>query len=390
MKIKSLIFVLSGISLMAFAQKEITQAKSSYERYQSLKSTPGADKLSAGSIKAAKEAIDKGVANPKLQADASLWAYKALIYSDLALLDSVETRITPLLSEATTALAKATELDKDGAQKANIETVKTLLAQNYLNAGVRFYNAKDFPKAFTEMKSGLTYSPKDSVLVLYSALMALYSKDYKSAIAQYNVAVANKQADTAVYNNLVDLYVAEKDTASAIRIAGEGAKLFPKNSSLATKEIEYSLMSGKNKEIIDRITAQAKAEPNNGLLPYYLGIAYSATNDIPKAEEAYKASIAIDPKFAESYINLGSIILNNGIVAYNTANKLPQNQQAQYTAMMTKATTEFERSFPYLKKATELKPTSRLAFMNLRTYYNVKKDTAKSAEVSKILEGLPE
>src|SRR5690606_15680364 len=107
-----------------------------------------------------------------------------------------------------------------------------------------------------------------------------------------------------------------------------------------------------------------------------------------KAEEAYKKAVAIDPEFADATLNLGGLILNNGIELYNTANKLPQNKQKEYDAMMKKAQAEFDRALPYLQKATELSPKSAMAWENLRAYYQAKRNQAKVDEINKTLKSL--
>ena len=383
--------VLAGlaISITSFAQKgEVNNAKANYIKYTSLKGAPGADKLAAAALNDAKTAVDKATANEKTKADPVAWAYRALIYADLALADSVDSKTAPLVAEAISSQKKAAELDKDGANKALIESVPPMMAQYQFNKGVRAYNAKDFAKASAEFQEGLTYTPKDSVLTLYSGLMALYGKDYKTAIKQYSAAVANKQYSPEVFTTLSELYFTEKDTINAIKVAAEGSAKFPTNTGLAAKEIEYSLVAGKNKEIIDRITELVKKDPTNKYNQYYLGIAYNGMGDFAKAEEAYKASIAIDPAFVDAYLNLGGLIMDEAIIIYNATNKLPGSQQAQYVEGMKKANVEFERAFPYLQKTIELNPKSKAAFTNLKVYYQVKKDTDKLKEIQAKIDSL--
>jgi tetratricopeptide (TPR) repeat protein len=157
---------------------------------------------------------------------------------------------------------------------------------------------------------------------------------------------------------------------------------------LATQEIELSLMSGKQKEVIAKIIDQAQRNPTDKLYPFYLGIAYSAINDYAKAEEAYKNAIALDPNYANAYLNVGGILLNRGIDTYNAANKLPQNKQKEYDEMIKKASTQFDIALPYLQKAADLDPSSRLALENLKKYYIIKKNKEKVDELSNKLNTL--
>lgn len=390
MNIKSLILalVMTGTSVVAFAQKgELNSAKSSYDKYTVLKGASSG--IASGNLKSAKEAIDKAAAHEKTKDNPETWTYKALIYADLALLDSVPTTSTPLLNEATAALQKAVSLDKAGENKANIDEVNKLLAQYHMNAGVRAYQAQNFKDALKGFNNSLSYRPGDTTLTYYAGISAINAQDYPAAIKAYQELVkTNFSNNKQIYLDLSRIYAMQKDTTAAIKAAAEGSAKFPEDADLARQEIELSLLSGKQKETIGRITAQAEKEPKNRLYPFYLGVAYATLNDNDKAEEWYKKAIAIDANYAEANLNLGGLILNKGIELYNAANKLPQSKQKEYDSMMKKANTEFDRALPYLQKATELSPKSRMAWENLRAYYQAKRNPTKVAEINKTIQTL--
>lgn len=384
MKIKSFIAVclLTALSMGVYAQKaELKTAKSSYDKYTSLKSLQGGT-LAAPSLKEAKAAIDKASIHEKTKEDPETWTYRALIYADLAAADTTFKKSKPLAAEASNALQKAAELDKEGKNKENIENARKILAQYSMNKGVKEFQNKKYSEAYQSFEEVLTALPGDTTVTYYAGLSAMMAKDYPAAIKKYTELLnTNFSSLQDVYTNLSISYAAAQDTASAIRIAGEGAQKFPKNPDFATREIELSLMSGKEKEVIDKIAAQAEKEPDNKLYPYYLGIAYNSIKDYKKAGEAYKKALAIDPNYTEANINLGGLIMNQGIELYNKANALPTSKQKEYDAMMKEAVAQFDQAFPYLQKAVELDPKSRLALENLKTYYVVKRNDAKVSEL---------
>lgn len=385
MKIKSFILaaVFSATSLMAFAQKgEIASAKSNYEKFVSLKE---ANSLMLGlpNIKTAKTSIDKAVVNEKTAADPTAWTYKAMIYGELALLDTVPATSKPLFDEALSAHKKAVELDNAGLNKANLDNVFAAVFSQYeLNQGVKAYQANNFEGAYNSFNNALSYRPGDTTITYYTGLSAINAKNYKAGIANYEQLIKTDfSANKSIYLDLSRLYSIEGDTAKAILRASEGATKF-NDSQLATLEIELSLMSGKEKEVITKISEQAQKNPENKTYPYYLGIAYSTIGDNKKAQESYTKAVEIDPSFSDAYINLGGVILNMGINILNEANKLPQNKQKEYDEMVKLANLEFDRALPYLEKATSLDPKSRLALDNLKTYYIVKRNQAKVDEIT--------
>lgn len=391
MKIKSFIMVavFSASTLVVFAQKgEVTSARTGYEKFIGLKDA-NSILLAIPNLKTAKASIDKAVVHPKTIEDPAAWTYKTLIYGELALLDTVPQSSRPLIEEAKVAHKKASELDKAGENKANLENANaTLFSQYELNQGVKAYQTNNFADAYTSFSNALNYRPGDTTITYYAGLSAINAKNYKAGIQNYvALTKTNFSANIQIYLDLSRLYTMEGDTINAIAIASEGALKY-NDTQLATQEIELSLMSGKQKEVITKITDQAQKNPADKLYPYYLGIAYSTIGESTKAEEAYITALKIDPNFADASTNVGGIILNKGINLFNKANQLPQNQQKEYDAMIKLGEGELERALPYLLKSSELDPKSRIALENLKTYYVIKKNQDKVTEISAKIEKL--
>jgi tetratricopeptide (TPR) repeat protein len=391
MKIKSFILaaVFSASTFIVFAQKgEVTSAKTSYEKFIGLKEA-NSMLLALPNIKAAKASIDKAVVHAKTLEDPTAWTYKALIYGEMALIDTVPATSKPLMDEAKAAHKKAIELDKAGENKASLEAANSsLFAQFELNQGVKAYQTNNFPDAYTAFNNALNYRPGDTTITYYAGLSAINAKNYKAGIQSYESLIkTNFSANNQIYMDLSRLYTMEGDTARAIAVASEGASKF-NNTQLATQEIELSLMSGKQKEVITKISDQAQKNPDNKLYPYYLGIAYSTIGESAKAEEAYMTALKMDPNFPEVNTNMASIILNKGINFYKQANELPSNQQKEYEAMIKLGQAELEKALPYLLKSVELDPKSRVALENLKTYYVIKDNKEKIAEISAKIEAL--
>jgi len=391
MKIKSFILaaVFSASTLMVFAQKgEVASARTNYEKFLGLKEA-NSMLLALPNLKTAKASIDKAVVHAKTLEDPAAWTYKALIYGEMALLDTIPATSKPLIDEAKAAHKKASELDKAGENKANLENANgTIFSQYELNQGVKAYQTSNFSDAYTAFNNALNYRPGDTTITYYAGLSAINAKNYKAGIQSYESLIKTKfSANNQIYLDLSRLYTMEGDTARAIAVASEGATKF-NDTQLATQEIELSLMSGKQKEVITKISDQAQKNPGNKLYPYYLGIAYSTIGESAKAEEAYLSALKIDPNFADASTNIGGIILNKGINLFNQANQLPQNQQKEYEAMIKLGEAELERAFPFLNKSSELDPKSRIALENLKTYYIIKKNQEKITEISAKLENL--
>ena len=390
MNMKSLVFAFAflGCAYSASAQKgELSTAKTNYEKYIALKDA-GSLTLAGPSLTIAKTSIDKAALNEKTAIDASTWAYKALIYANLALNEADAATAEALIKSAGDDFSKAVEMDTDKKNANLITAGNDAFAQFQLNKGVKAFQAQDFKQAYTAFEQSLIYRPADTLLTYYSGLAAINAVDYTSAIKRYEeLLTTDYSANREIALDLSKLYSMQKDTVNAIRIASVYATKF-NDQALATQEIELSLMSGKQKQVIERILAQITLDPKNKLEHFYLGIAYDALKEFKKAEDAYKKAIELDANYFDATLNLGSGILNNGIDLYNKANTLPANKQKEYDAAMKAAFVEFDRAFPYLDKAVKIDPKSLNALQNLKTYYVIKKNTAKVAELTKQITAL--
>src|SRR5690606_32781688 len=149
--------------------------------------------------------------------------------------------------------------------------------------------------------------------------------------------------------------------------------------------IELNLQAGNEQQVIADIAAQIEKNPADANLRYYQGIALSASDQLDEAEAAYKKAIEIDHTFANAYINLGGLMLNKGITVFREASKLPANKQAEYNEQAKIGNALIDQALPYLQKATEVSPDLAVAWQNLRTYYQVKEDSEKVAEIDEKL-----
>nr|WP_157536378.1 tetratricopeptide repeat protein [Mucilaginibacter sp. L294] len=412
MKIKFLMTgLLAFITATTFAQKDVTTAQSEYEKFEGLRSQPA---LAIPSLNKAKEAIDKAVLNQKLAALPQTYAVKASVYGSLAELDSVATTSLPLFTTAEEALKKAKELDTKAENKKLIDNANIILARYQLNKGVKEFQTQKYDQAYKSFEFYRSVLPEDTNAIFYTGLAAANAKNYPAAITNYNKLVTTKYSKVeGVYNDLVMLYLNNRDTTGALKTITDGLVKYPNNADLRRTEIEISLQQGKQKEVLDKITSAIANDPKNKNLYYYAGLVYSNIGDaaaqkiakapaaskaalqtekdqnFQKAADMYKKAIEIDANYFEANLNLGYVIISPAIDAYNAANRLPTNQQKAYDAAIAKANAQFDLAKPYLLKAVELNPKSYDALNNLLTYYKGKKDTANIAKINAQIAALP-
>jgi len=422
MKIKILVTgFLSILSVAAFAQKgALNEAKDDYEKYNVEKSNKLTAIQGAKDLAEAKADIDKASVNEKTANLPLTWAVKGGVYSSLTLLDTIPATSIVNFKIADQALTKAKSLDS--AKQENKQLIHDSylnLVQYEFNAGRADFQNKKFVDAYHAFDYYRQILPEDTTAIYTTGLAAANAassdpKYYPIAIASYNnLLTKNYSLNANIYFDLASLYLTTKDTTNAMKIAGEGVAKYPNDNALRKREIEIGLQSGKQELVIDKITAAIAADPKNKTLYYYQGLTYSqaaeAINDkesktkdpvakkaledqkltnYSKAADSYKQAVALDPDYFEANLNLGYVLLNPAIDMYNTANKLPANQQKEYEAEVAKANAQFELSKPYLQKAVDLNPKSVDALRNLKTYYLGKQDMVNANKIQKQIEAL--
>lgn len=390
MKIKSLLLTaLLFCSVFAFAQKgELNRGKASYVKFNEVKQV-GSAALGLKDLEAAKESLEKASEHKKTKDLSETWTYLALVYSDYVLLDSTDSA-DEYKQKALAAIEKAKAGEDAEEQAENIDIAVRTLAQSELTSGVKAFENQDFAGAYTAFSKGLEYLPGDTLFSYYAGLAAINAQDYPNAIEKYETLLTHDDFSTLsqVYLDLSRLYLMQNDTAAAIKYAKEGSAKFPENQELATQNIELNLQAGNEAEIIADISSQIEKDPSNPVLYYYHGIALGASGENDGAEEAYKKAIELDPKSINAYINLGGLMLNKGIEVFREASKLPASEQQKYNEQAKIGNQLVDEALPYLEKATEIDPTSAVAWQNLKTYYQLKENTEKVTEIDEKIKSL--
>lgn len=395
MKIKPILLAtfLLG-STVAFAQKgELNKAKTKYSSYAAL--TGGAveklPELALKTLAEAKESIDKAAAHEKTKDLPETWTYLALINSEYAIIDQKAGKAAEgeaaykIAGEAFLKAKSLNEGSDDKEIKGNMERAGSLLANYEIGNGVKAFETNDYPKAYTAFNNGLKYMPGDSLLTLYAGIAAQNNQQYDDAIEKFKQLIP-KSSDA--YLNLSDAYLKKGDTTSAVKYIDEAATHFPDSAKIVNQKIILNITTGNSQKVISDIEAQIAADPANGELPFYLGYAYESVKQPDKALEAYKKGMTAKPDDARNYGAAASIILNKARDIYNTASEIPPAKEVEYKAKLQEAYNLADTALPYLEKATTLDPKTSGYWENLRFYYQLKGDDAKTKEITEKINSL--
>lgn len=384
---KAILFSLLAVAgTTAFAQSgNLRKAKAALQKFQELQEA-GSAELGKSSLKSAKEAIDPAITHDKTKDDPETWTIYALVNANLAVLEkSAEAAAT-----AEEGIQKATELDSNEKNKENIAIAGQLLGQFNFGQGADAFNSQDYKTAYTAFDQALRYLPGDTTLLYYSGLAAIQNQDYPNAIKRYEELIPQKEFSQhkAVTIDLPKLYLSAKDTTNALEYAAKAAAEYSEDDDASIQNIELNLMTGNEEKIIGEIENQIAKDADNKALYYYLGIAYSASNNNDKATEAYKKAVEIDPNYVEANKNASATIINGVRDQLNALNEDKTLSNNDYSAKVEELKEQIKEALPYLEKVVELDPQDIDALRSLKGYYDFQQDEAKSAETQAKIEAL--
>lgn len=422
MKIKLLMTGLMGlVSVAAFAQKgELNNAKEKYDSYSIEKAQKITQVQGAKDIAEAKASIDKASVNEKTANLPLTFALKGAIYAALVSRDTIPANKAANFAIAEEALKKAKSLDSIKQEnKTIIHDADLALASYQFDLGREEFQNKKYEDAYKSFDYYYEIAPTDTLALYVTGISAANAADanpkyYGYAISSYSkLLTTNYSNKPAIYYDLTNIYLANKDTTNALKTVSAGVAAYPTDNNLRRREIEIGLQSGKQDVMVNKIQSAIAADPKNKTLYYYLGLTYSQiaeaygnqqkktkvaaekaaletkkVDNYHLAAEQYKKALELDPNYFEANLNLGYVILNPAIDEYNAANQLPSNKQKEYEAALAKSKADFEAARPYLQKAVDLNPKSYDALNNLKTYYLGTQNTTKANEVQKQIDAL--
>ena len=148
------------------------------------------------------------------------------------------------------------------------------------------------------------------------------AQKYDDAIASYKKAIAVSPNEASYYYSMGTCYQAKSDFDNALENYKKAAALNPKEP--AYKAVIKQVQQAKAQPLVDSaIAKQTAATPDlaGSIADYeaalkinedpttlaYLGTAYQAQNNLPKAEADYLRAIKMDPKAADPHYYLGTV-----------------------------------------------------------------------------------
>jgi tetratricopeptide (TPR) repeat protein len=392
MKKSILSLIMLSFFFVAMAQKsEVTAAKNNYALFEIGLQTKSPIKKQLETLELAKANTDKAILNEKSKDMPELWAYRGVIYSSIAVTDTLnKSNAEAAFKTAQEAILKAKSLDTKSEFKQQIENAEKNLAIMMQNKGVAAFAKKDYKEAYNSFKFISEVMPTDTLFSMYTAIAANSAQLYDEAIKYYAKTIELNPKNPSLYQELGRVYLVKSDTAAALKVIEAGRAAHPEYMGLVYDELNIYLNKGEASKQIAKIENAIAKDPKNKTLLFVAGVAYSAAKQRDKAEASYKKALELDPNYADAIYNLAIIYIDRGNNYIIEANKLPNNKasEAKYNDLKKKFETELSNAIPLLEKARELNPKDVNTLTTLREVYVKTNKLEKAAEIKKAIEQL--
>jgi tetratricopeptide (TPR) repeat protein len=353
-----------------------------------------------GDLAKAVEYIEPATQDAKTGAVEKTWRYRGDIYRLIAMGEdaALKSAFPDALDKAVESYLKANELDTKGSYK--IENVKALGALQglSLNTGNDAFTAKNYDAAIANYarseKIAKAFGVADTNAIFNSALAYESKGDAANAITRYREAIAAGYNKAEVYRYIASLQRKGDDLNGAIATIGEGRSKFPDDKELILDEMSYLLAADRSAEAEESVKLGLSKDPNNAVLWSILASLYDKKASdakeeaamvewYTKAEEAYKKSIELDPKFFDSYFNIGVLYNNRAAFEYEKCNKIKSD--TEYTKCKTVADDIYVKAIPYFEQAHDLKTDDVQTIQQLMKLYAKNGDQEKYAKMKGLL-----
>jgi tetratricopeptide (TPR) repeat protein len=360
---KRLAIIILGLTVVAGAYSQPNQRTAAFNH------------LRYGRLDKAKEAIDKAVEHSKTINDERTWFYRGNVYLAIHLTDEEQYMdLDPdALKKADEAYARALELDEKGDYTDEIKERILVVAEQYFNEGVNYYNENNYTEASKSFKKSGTINDElgviDTVAFFYTAQSAYFAEELDVSKNYFNKLKELDYEEPAIYRFLAEIHKVESDTTTALNVIKEGREKFPDDFSLIIEETNIYLAANEQDKAMDLLQLAIEKDDTNPTLFFAVATNYDQMGNFEEAEENYLKAIELDPDFFDPNYNLGALYVNKAIEIMEEANELPLDEEQKYNELKVESDDLLKKSIPYLEKADQLNPGDDYVLRTLRDIY---------------------
>ena len=330
---------------------------------------------------------------------------------------------------------KSAEGTSKGKYTILVSTIESKLLNDIITVANSTYQDKSYLKSSEAFETAYRLSLSDTLYLYYAASTAVTVPDYDLALKHYEelrelgylgqetiykavnkttgevetfeseqmrdfsikskshnspTMEKTKPKSAEIIKNISLIYISKGDNQQAVKYIQEARLENPDDLDLLFSEANVQLKLNNKQAFKDLMIEATKKDPGNPELQYNLGVITSESGDNKLAETYYRKAIELDPEYADAYLNLAAVILQQEEPLVEEMNKLGTSRadNLKYDKLLEQRQSLYKSAIPFLSKRLELKPKDIDTARTLMNIYSVIGDTAKFKELKAIVDAL--
>lgn len=331
--------------------------------------------LRYGRLDKAKEAIDKAAEHPRTMDDERTWFYRGNVYLAIHLTEEEQymNLDDEALNKAYEAYSRAIQLDEKQQYTDEVNERILVVAEQFFNEGVIFYNLNEFGNAADAFQKSGTISGSmgivDSVAFFYTGQSAFFAEQFDVAKQYFTQLHQLNYDEPAIYRFLTEIFKMDEDMDAALAVIKDGRERFPDDFSLIIEETNIYLATNQQDKAMELLQLAIEKDDTNPTLFFAVGTNFDQMGDFEEAERNYLRAIELDPDYFDPNYNLGALYVNKAIEITEEANTLPLSEEKKYNELKEKSDDLLRKSIPFLRKADERSSEDIFVLRTLRDIY---------------------
>ncbi|WP_428331351.1 tetratricopeptide repeat protein [Mucilaginibacter sp.] len=316
-----LLFSSSSVFCQTEALKNVVNGLAFYKQKKDLKYLANA-----------KKSVDSLVTTRADSADVEKSVYRAIVYSSILYIDSLNKLNQPakLFTQTTDLVDKLSASRKIYRYQPEMDYAKHCLANVYIRKAFVYMKSSDFINALQLFEAAQRYAPAFKPLNEYIAYSHNKLGNSQLAAKYYANLVANDSTKAEYVQAASNTYKLLGDTASALSIIKKGRKLLPNDKMLLLDEANIYSNRKDYRSLTPLLPALLDINSNNADIAFVAAVCYDNLDQYDKAESLYLHSIELNSSAYDPIFNLGLLYFKESEVKKERGNSPNKTRAAQW------------------------------------------------------------
>jgi len=302
----------------------------------------------------AKKSVDSLIKTHADSVDLQKNVYKAVIYSSIAYLDSLNKLKQPasFFDQVCKHVDKLSANRRIYKYQPEIDFSKRCLANVYLRQGFAYMRISDYYNAIAVFQRAKKYAPGFKELNAYIGYASNKLGNLTDAAKYYSVLLKTDSTKADIIEAASNSYKAIGDTSKALQILQKGRKHLPDDKFLMLDEANIYNNKRDYHSLQSLLPQLLDANPNSAEVAYVAANCYDHLNNFDKAESLYLRSIELNSALYEPVYNLGILYFKESVLGRGDDSKK-----------------DIARAAQWLEKANEISPNDVKCLQLLQMVY---------------------